>query len=95
MNIVHQIMDDVCSVFPSLRHAPVQSVWAGLRPGRTPLRIETEMLSTAAGSTQPVIHNYGHGGSGVTIGMGCAREVVQQHLMPLLLKSRRLLRAKL
>ena len=75
-----KIMNDACALFPSLRNAPVESVWAGLRPGRTPLRLETEMIK----SSLPVIHNYGHGGSGVTIAMGCAHEVVCKHLIPIL-----------
>ena len=75
-----KIMNDVCTLFPSLRNAPVESVWAGLRPGRTPLRLETEIYK----SSLPVIHNYGHGGSGVTIAMGCAQDVVYKHLVPVL-----------
>ena len=75
-----RIMNDACSLFPSLRNVPVESVWAGLRPGRTPLRLESEMYK----SSLPVIHNYGHGGSGVTVAMGCAHEVVCKHLIPIL-----------
>lgn len=60
----------------------------GLRPGRTPLRLESETvprLTTAApGKELHVVHCYGHGGSGVTLGMGCAHDVVKQHLEPLL-----------
>ena len=43
----------------------------GLRPSRTEVRLEEEII----GSTR-VIHNYGHGGAGVTLSWGCADEVV-------------------
>ncbi len=43
---------------------------AGLRPGRSAIRCEAE-----AGA--PIIHNYGHGGAGVTVSWGCAREVLR------------------
>ena len=41
----------------------------GLRPGRTPLRLEIDNRDPN------IIHCYGHGGSGVTIAWGCARDV--------------------
>lgn len=43
----------------------------GLRPGRPTVRLEAEHV--AGGQ---VIHNYGHGGAGVTLSWGCAEEVV-------------------
>lgn len=46
---------------------------AGLRPGRTEIRLEQEILPDGCA----VIHNYGHGGSGYTVNWGCADEVVQ------------------
>ena len=45
--------------------------WVGLRPGRPAVRLERERLN---GKTE-VIHSYGHGGSGITIFWGCAKEV--------------------
>ena len=42
----------------------------GLRPSRTEVRLEEEFI----GDTR-VIHNYGHGGAGVTLSWGCADEV--------------------
>jgi len=45
----------------------------GLRPCRTGgVRLEWERVGTLQ-----IIHNYGHGGSGVTLSWGCASEVVQ------------------
>lgn len=74
------ILNNVCEVFPSLRHAHVETIWAGLRPGRTSLRLEVD----SASSSTPIVHCYGHGGSGVTLAMGCAEEVVHIHLRALL-----------
>ena len=39
----------------------------GLRPWRDEVRLELD-----ASFTKPVIHNYGHGGAGVTLSFGCA-----------------------
>lgn len=72
-----KILQDVCELFPAFREAPLQNVWAGLRPGRTPLRLESEVR---AGTL--VVHNYGHGGSGITLAYGCADDVLRNHLVP-------------
>ena len=62
---------------PSLRAARVQRVWAGLRPYRQGgVRLELERRPIA-GRLVPVVHNYGHGGSGVTMFWGCALQVAQ------------------
>lgn len=50
---------------------PVESV-VGLRPGRPEIRVETDTSLLPV----PVVHNYGHGGSGITVGWGCAADVV-------------------
>ncbi len=44
----------------------------GLRPIRAEVALKREML----GDGRYVIHNYGHGGGGVTLSWGCAQEVV-------------------
>lgn len=43
---------------------------AGLRPARHEIRLEQH-------TDLPLIHNYGHGGSGFTVSWGCAAEVVE------------------
>ncbi|HEV8543047.1 MAG TPA: FAD-dependent oxidoreductase [Verrucomicrobiae bacterium] len=61
--------------FPALAKAeideeePVRTGLRPLRPGN--VRLEAESDST-------IIHNYGHGGSGVTFSWGCAREIVER-----------------
>ena len=61
------------ALLPALRDAPVLSTWAGLRPVRAAaaggVRLELER------GTTPVVHNYGHGGSGVVVSWGCAADV--------------------
>ena len=59
------------ALLPALKGAPVVSSWAGLRPVRDVLRLEVDKLADGT----PVVHNYGHGGSGVVVSWGCAREV--------------------
>jgi D-amino-acid oxidase len=59
------------ALVPALRDAPVLSRAVGLRPGRPTVRLDR---SVVAG--RPVIACYGHGGSGVTLSWGCARDVV-------------------
>ena len=72
-----KILADVCDLFPAMKDARVVNVWAGLRPGRTPLRLDCEHR---AGKL--VIHNYGHGGSGITLAYGCADDVLRSLLIP-------------
>jgi D-amino-acid oxidase len=43
----------------------------GLRPGRPEIRLERE------DGPIPRIHNYGHGGSGITLSWGCAEETLR------------------
>ncbi|XP_033844408.1 D-aspartate oxidase [Periophthalmus magnuspinnatus] len=56
---------------PSLENAVVLSKWVGLRPSRKCPRVERGVMKTK-GKNIPVVHNYGHGGWGVTLAWGCA-----------------------
>lgn len=52
--------------------AEIVSMGVGLRPLRETVRLE---MVRVAGT--PVLHNYGHGGAGVTLAWGCAEEVAR------------------
>jgi D-amino-acid oxidase len=70
-------MDNCCHIYPSLRSAQIIKEWVGLRPGREAIRIETEVINPNGFRDKLyVVHNYGHGGSGVTLFWGCAQEVL-------------------
>ncbi|CAJ0602658.1 unnamed protein product [Cylicocyclus nassatus] len=56
---------------PALETCEVISHHVGLRPGRRNVRLELEQRQV------PVVHNYGHGGSGVTLFWGCALDVAK------------------
>lgn len=60
------------AVVPSLRGAAVLAHRVGLRPSRPEVRLEVEAGSDGA----RIVHNYGHGGAGVSLAWGCAREVL-------------------
>lgn len=71
------IYDGCCRMMPSLKACQIIREWVGLRPGRPQVRLECETLSSSTGKEIKVIHNYGHGGSGVTLCWGCATDVVE------------------
>ena len=61
---------------PALADAEVLEHIVGLRPARPTVRLEADPGKDAAGPAK-VIHNYGHGGSGITLSWGCAEEVAE------------------
>ncbi len=67
------ILERCTALVPALKGAEILSRAVGLRPGRNEVRLEAERLP----GSLTVIHNYGHGGSGVTLSWGCAAEVVE------------------
>ena len=63
------ILRRCAAVEPRLAEAEVQEEVVGLRPGRHAVRLECEHYAGAR-----IVHNYGHGGSGVALSWGCAFE---------------------
>lgn len=59
------------SFIPSLGGAEVVGGWAGLRPLRDPIRLDS--CKGPAGSL--LVHCYGHGGQGFILSWGCAMEI--------------------
>ena len=58
---------------PTTTGQPVLKNKVGLRPGRKSVRLELDDSM----ADLPVIHNYGHGGSGFTLSWGCAEDVLE------------------
>uniref|UniRef100_A0A8D9AUD4 D-aspartate oxidase n=1 Tax=Cacopsylla melanoneura TaxID=428564 RepID=A0A8D9AUD4_9HEMI len=80
------ILERCYSLLPELEEAPVLYEWCGLRPHRSLVRVETEKIGKLN-----VIHNYGHGGYGVTTAPGTAKHAVrlcQELLQTMLLKAK-------
>ena len=69
--VTARLLERATRLVPELRQAQVVAARVGLRPARPAVRLELEERSGAA----PVVHCYGHGGSGVTLSWGCGREV--------------------
>ncbi|GAB0097680.1 D-amino-acid oxidase [Sergentomyia squamirostris] len=65
------------SIVPSLKDAKVVKKWVGLRPARYQVRLERDFLVTGNGRKIPIVHNYGHGGSGVCLSWGCGKAVLK------------------
>lgn len=71
---VRDMLERCVEFMPALKDAQIDSnkpVCAGLRPFRSQnVRLEREQDTC-------IIHNYGHGGGGVTLSWGCAMDVVE------------------
>lgn len=59
----------------------------GLRPGREKVRLELE-TKRIDDKMVKIVHNYGHGGSGVTLSIGCAKDACDLVKSALNLKSK-------
>ncbi|HEX6930929.1 MAG TPA: FAD-dependent oxidoreductase [Streptosporangiaceae bacterium] len=66
-----RILADCVVVEPRLAGSAVIAHRVGLRPVRAAVRLETQ----AIGGGRHLVHNYGHGGAGVTLSWGCAQAV--------------------
>ncbi len=58
--------------FAAIAPDDILNVVCGLRPVRSTVRLEAERPTPE----RLLVHNYGHGGAGVTLSWGCAAEVV-------------------
>lgn len=70
------IWEQCCKYLPSLKEAKVVGDRVGLRPSRTSVRLELEYMNLG-NRRQAVVHNYGHGGGGVTLHWGCAENAAE------------------
>jgi D-amino-acid oxidase len=66
------ILERCAAIEPRLADAKVLGHEVGLRPMRDVVRVEREVRGDVL-----VVHDYGHGGSGVALSWGCAREVTE------------------
>jgi D-amino-acid oxidase len=68
--IAEEILERTRNLLPALGEVEILEHKVGLRPGRSDVRLELEMINS-----KPVIHNYGHGSIGHTLAWGCAKNV--------------------
>lgn len=70
--LTERIVRRARAIRPILNDAEVIEVLVGLRPDRPVIRVEAEQSGDAR-----VVHNYGHGGNGVSLSWGCARDALE------------------
>ena len=75
--IAERIVRDCAALEPRLRGAQVLAHRVGLRPVRPAVRLEAEPAGPGHGGGPLIVHNYGHGGGGITLSWGCAREAAR------------------
>ncbi|HEX2093146.1 MAG TPA: FAD-dependent oxidoreductase [Longimicrobiaceae bacterium] len=68
------ILERCARLVPQVARARVLEHRVGLRPGRSAVRLEAEEIPGRG----RVVHNYGHGGAGVTLSWGCAKEAAER-----------------
>lgn len=67
------ILSGCYNFVPSLKNSPILNHSVGLRPTRSQVRVEAE-IKRVNKKNITIVHNYGHGGSGITLSIGCAEE---------------------
>jgi len=74
-----RILRGCAAIEPRLRGARVVAHRVGLRPVRPAVRLESGRLPGG----QTIVHNYGHGGAGVSLSWGCALDAAELALAAL------------
>ena len=59
--------------FAAITSDDIEQIICGLRPVRSTVRVEAERIAP----DRLLVHNYGHGGAGITLSWGCATEVAE------------------
>nr|WP_203690292.1 FAD-dependent oxidoreductase [Streptomyces sp. SID12488] len=67
--VAEEIVRRCAAVRPEIAGARVLGHRIGLRPTRHAVRLDRELLPGG----QVLVHNYGHGGAGITVAWGCAQ----------------------
>ncbi|CAO4382798.1 unnamed protein product [Caenorhabditis nigoni] len=79
------ILERYVKLHPAMRDPKILGEWSGLRPARKTIRIEKQdKTSEKSGKSYTVVHHYGHGGNGFTLGWGTARKTTQLVKMTIL-----------
>lgn len=68
--VAKEIVARCAALVPGIADARILDHRVGLRPGRPEVRLESERLPGGG----LLVHNYGHGGAGITVAWGCAHE---------------------
>ncbi|GHA94607.1 amino acid oxidase [Streptomyces tendae] len=71
--VAEAIVRRCAALRPEIAGAPVLAHLVGLRPARDAVRLERGTLPDG----RLLVHNYGHGGAGVTVAWGCAQEAAR------------------
>ena len=69
LEIADEVLARCVAAEPQLAGARVIGHRVGLRPARPEVRLEVQELEGTR-----IVHDYGHGGGGVALSWGCARE---------------------
>ncbi|KAF2897980.1 hypothetical protein ILUMI_08196 [Ignelater luminosus] len=70
------ILKKCYELVPAIQKAPLLDITVGLRPVRTRIRVEMETIKVD-NKVLRIVHNYGHGGGGITLSYGCALEATE------------------
>lgn len=70
-NTARAIIQRCAAIDPRIANQPVRAHRVGLRPTRPAIRCEADPSVTG----YRLLHNYGHGGAGVSLSWGCANEI--------------------
>ncbi|MEV8593897.1 FAD-dependent oxidoreductase [Streptomyces sp. NPDC052012] len=71
--VAEAIVRRCAALRPEIGGASVLEHRVGLRPARDEVRLEGEQLTEG----RLLVHNYGHGGAGITVAWGCAEQAAE------------------